>query len=100
VPESEPSDSASSTGIPVDLDHEVKAAETETEPETEIGEEKRGEGGTEPPRDQQLGDEPGVDIDMDRAVRHVRRRQQKGGDGFYGVPEPMVCLILISCVAS
>lgn len=100
VPESEPSDSASSIGIPVDLDHEVKAAETEPEAETEIGEEKREEGGTEPPRDQQLADEPGVDIDMDRAVRHVRRQRRQGGDGFFGEPEPMVCLILTSRIAS
>ena len=100
VPELEPSDSAPSTeGIPVDPDHEAMVTgteteaeiETETETETETGEEKRE--GAEPPRDQRLADEP--DIDMERAVRHARRQRRRGGDGFFGEPEPLVCISLV-----
>lgn len=99
VPQSEPSDSAPSTeGIPVDLDHESMATETETE--TETGEEKREEERAEPPREQRLADEPDIDVDMERAVRNVRRQRQMGGDGFYGKPEPSVCIVRISCITS
>jgi len=95
VPESEHSDSAPSTeGIPVDLDHELMetGTETETETETEIGEEKREEGGRDLPREQRLADEPGDEIDMEKAVRE-RRQRRKGGAGFWE-PEPLVRNIL------
>lgn len=111
VPVSELSDSAPSTeGIAVDLDHE--SMETETETETETGEEKREQKGTEPPREQRLAneqrladgqrlaDDPDLDLDMERAVRQVRKQRRMGGDGFFGEQEPTVCIIRISCTAS
>lgn len=111
VPVSELSDSAPSTeGIAVDLDDE--SMETETEAETETGEEKKEQKGTEPPREQRLAneqrladkqrlsDEPDMDLDMERAVRQVRRQRRMGGDGFFGEEEPTVCIIRISCIAS
>ena len=99
VPVSELSDSAPSTeGIPVDLDLESMA--TESEAETEIGEEKREQEGTEPPQEQRLADESDTGIDMEKAVRHVRRHRGMGGDGFYRASQPTVCIIHISCMAS
>jgi hypothetical protein len=103
---SELSDSAPSTeGIPVDLDLESMATETETETETEAeaeaeaGQEKREQEETEPPREQRLADEPDMGIDMEKAVRRVRRQRQMGGDGFYVESAPTVGIIQTSCMA-